>query len=104
MDGYRGELATCAITQGTLLRYLLREGIAMSAALALLHRIMALPRHVFLAEEIPYDASVLAEVTGHRQVNDAYLAKLAWHSSVSLVTLDRGLAGLHPKTVRLIPT
>ena len=101
---HEGRLATCAITQGTLLRFLLREGIGVRSALSVLQQVESLPRHVFWADEIGYDASVLAGVIGHRQVTDAYLAALAGHFSGSLATLDRGLAMMHPRTAELIPT
>lgn len=102
--GYDGRLATCAITQGTLLRFLLREAIGARRALTVLQQVESLPRHVFWADEINYDASVLAGVIGHRQVTDAYLAALAGHFGGSLATLDQGLAMMRPETAELIPT
>ena len=78
---HEGRLATCAITQGTLLRFLLREGIEARYALTVLRQIKSLLQHVFWADEIGYDASVLTGVIGHRQVTDSYLAALARHSA-----------------------
>lgn len=98
------QLATCPITQGTLLRFLLREGVGASRALAILQKIVSLPEHVFWPDEIGYDASTLVGVIGHRQVTDAYLAALATHFGGRLATLDKGLAALHPDTAVLIPT
>lgn len=98
------QIATCPITQGTLLRFLLREGVETSSALAILHKILSLPEHVFWPDEIRYDASALAGVIGHRQVTDGYLAALAAHFAGKLATLDRGLAALHPDAALLIPT
>ncbi len=99
-----GRLATCPITEGTLLRFLLREGVGIRSAIAALQQIQMLPQHVFWADEIRYDASVLVGVIGHRQVTDSYLAALARHFGGTLATLDRGLAALHPQTAELIPT
>ena len=98
------QLATCPITQGTLLRFLLRDGMGALDALTVLNRIVSLPQHVFWPDEIGYTPGVLAGVIGHRQVTDSYLAALADHFGGALVTLDRALAALHPETAVLIPT
>lgn len=88
-------LATCPITEGTLLRFLVREGQDVSAALGVLEALQALPWHEFWADEIPYAAELMRGVMGHRQVTDAYLVGLARHHGERVVTLDRGLAALH---------
>ena len=103
-DPRNDPFATCPITQGTLLRYLLRAGETIQAALGALHQIVELPQHVFWPDEIGYDASMLTGVIGHRQVTDAYLVELASYFGGSLVTLDKGLAALHGHSVELIPT
>lgn len=104
LDGHDDQLATCPITQGTLLRFLLRNGVGSLDALAVLDKIVSLPQHTFWPDEISYTPRVLAGAIGHRQVTDSYLAALADHFGGSLVTLDRGLAALHPDTAVLIPT
>ncbi len=101
-DGHDEELATCPITQGTLLRFLIREGIGALEAFGALAQLQSLPQHVFWADEIGFDATTLGGVIGHRQVTDAYLAALARHFGGRLATLDRGLAALHPQTSLLI--
>lgn len=101
-ESHADELATCPITQGALLRFLIREGVGARDALDALRQIQALPQHVFWADEIGFDATVLAGVIGHRQVTDAYLAALARHFGGRLVTIDRGLAAQHPETAQLI--
>ena len=103
-DARNDQFATCPITQGTLLRYLLRAGEVAQVALGTLSQIVELPQHVFWPDEIGYNASMMAGVIGHRQVTDAYLAELASYFGGSLVTLDKGLAALHGDTVELIPT
>ena len=65
--------------------------------------ITAHPRHLFWADDQPYSAISWKGVIGHRQVTDAYLVALARHRGGALATFDRGLAALHPATVRLIP-
>jgi predicted nucleic acid-binding protein len=44
----------------------------------------------------------LAGVVGHRQVTDAHLAGLARRRGSRLVTLDQGLAALHPDATVLL--
>ena len=104
LDGHDDRLATCPITQGTLLRFLLRNGKGALDALTALDKIVSLPQHTFWSDEISYTPGVLAGAIGHRQVTDSYLAALAAHFGGSLVTLDKGLAALHPDTAVLIPT
>ena len=89
---HRDRFATGPITQGTLLRFLLRNGMEAGRAAAVLGAIVSLPEHVFWPDEIGFDASVLRSVVGHRQVTDSYLVALARHFGGSLVTFDRALA------------
>lgn len=95
-------LATSPITQGTLLRFLLREGVPAAAAVTVLADIAAQPWHEFWPDQIAYDPSCLRGVIGHRQVTDAYLLALASHMGGRVATLDRGLAARHGGTVTLI--
>lgn len=89
--------ATCPITQGTLLRMLLRFGAVadVAGAVAFLARLTASERHRFWPDEIGYERVRMNGVQGQRQVTDAYLAALARHHGGRLLTLDRGLAALH---------
>jgi toxin-antitoxin system PIN domain toxin len=98
------QLATCPITQGTFLRFLLREGTSASVAASALDQFTSQPWHVFWPDDVGYDSAMLAGVIGHRQVTDAYLAGLAKHFGGLLVTLDRALATVHPNAVTLIDT
>ena len=104
LAAHTGPIATCPITQGTLLRFLLRNGLRPSDALAALDSILSLPQHAFWPDEISFTPRVLAAAIGHRQVTDSYLAALAAHFGGSLVTLDKALAALHPDTAVLIST
>lgn len=93
--------ATCPITQGTLLRMLLRHGAVASPAQAgqVLAGFVQHQRHRFWADAIDYAAVSWTGLLGHRQVTDAYLAALARHHQGRLATLDRGLAALHGDVV-----
>jgi toxin-antitoxin system PIN domain toxin len=96
------ELATCPITEGMLLRFLLREGQSAAASMAALDAIRAQEWHRFWPDAIAYDAGMMGGVIGHRQVTDAYLVALARHEGGAVATLDRGLAALHGDAVHLI--
>jgi uncharacterized protein len=88
-------IATCPITQGTLVRLLVREGQSAQAATAVVSALMAQPRHEFWPADAAFDAVSLNGVIGHRQVTDAYLAHLARVRGGRLATFDHGLAKLH---------
>ncbi len=95
-------LATCPITEGTLLRFLVREGSSASVAIGVLDAIRAAPWHIFWADDIPYESEHLGGVIGHRQITDAYLVALARHHGGQLATLDKGLAALRGTEVVLL--
>ncbi len=97
-------LATCPITEGTLLRFLICEGTAASDAAAVLEAMRDQPWHEFWPDSLPFERSQLVGVIGHRQVTDAHLVALARHHGGRVVTLDRGLASLHGADVELLPT
>lgn len=88
--------ATCPITQGTLLRVLIRLGEAgPETAVQVLAQLVAHPRHRFWPDSIGYIDISWRGVMGHRQVTDAYLAALARHHGGKLASFDRGLVALH---------
>lgn len=102
--GHSAGVATSPITQGTLLRHLLRNGVRVEEALAGLAVILAHPRHELWPDDTSFDAPTLRGVIGHRQVTDAYLAAQARRRGGRLATLDRGLAATHPDVAELIGT
>jgi toxin-antitoxin system PIN domain toxin len=97
------DFATCPITQGSLVRFLLRSGQSASAARDVVIAIGGASRHEFWPDDVPFAEVELGGVVGHRQVTDAYLAQLARSHQGQLVTLDSGLAQLHRDVAVLVP-
>ena len=93
--------ATCPSTQGSLIRFIVRVA-SIDHALDALSMLTTNGQHEFWPDAAPYDATVLRNVTGHRQVTDAYLAALAAGKQSRLATFDRGLSLLRPDVVELI--
>ncbi|MEX2659437.1 MAG: TA system VapC family ribonuclease toxin [Acidimicrobiales bacterium] len=100
----RRRFATCPVTQGSLVRFLVREGAAGSEASAVVSTIRRHRRHRFWTDDVGYDEVDLAPVAGHRQVTDAYLAGLARIRGGRLATFDAGLAAVHPDVAVLVDT
>ena len=97
--------ATCPITQGALVRLLLRGGNhPLDRILGILNGFVSHPAHRFWPDDIGYADVRWDGVLGHRQVTDAYLAALARKHRGRLATLDAGLAALHHDVAELIPT
>jgi uncharacterized protein len=97
------KFATCPITQGSLIRLLIREGQSAVSALAVLGRTVASPRHEFWPDELSYADVPAPGMVGHRQVTDAYLAQLARARGSRLATFDRAMAQLHQDVADLVP-
>ena len=96
--------ATCPITQGGLVRLLLREGQTAQSAVDLLSALIDHPRHESWPDDQSFEAVPMRGVIGHRQVTDAYLAHLARIRRGRLATFDQGLAKLHDDIADLVPT
>lgn len=96
------EVSTCPVTEGALLRFLIRAGRSAVDAVAILDALRGQSWHSFLPDEIPYEVGHLSGVIGHRQVTDAHLVALARHNRRRLATLDKGLAALHSRDVHLL--
>ena len=101
--GMSGKFATCPITQGSLMRLLIREGQPASAAQEILTATTADPRHEFWPDDVPYTAVPAQGIIGHRQVTDAYLAQLARVHGSRLATFDQAMAKLHHDVAELVP-
>lgn len=96
--------ATCPITQGSLVRLLVRKGQTAGTARDVVSAIATDPRHEFWPDSISFADVNLAGVIGHRQVTDAYLAQLARAHDGRFATFDQGLAQLHSDVAALVPT
>lgn len=94
--------ATCPITQGSLIRLLLREGQSTATAQAALGAMSSHQRHEFWPDSVPFTGIEMSGVVGHRQVTDTYLAALARANKGRLVTFDKGLAAQHPDVSDLL--
>ena len=99
-----GHVATCPITEGALVRYLVRKGQSIETIRTVLREWAQHPGHEFWPDDLPYADADLRHVIGHRQVTDAYLVSLARRHNAQLATLDEPLARLDPATVTLIPS
>ncbi len=101
--GQSGKFATCPITQGSLMRLLIREGQPASAAQEILTGTTADPRHEFWPDDARYTDVPTQGIIGHRQVTDAYLAQLARARGSRLATFDQAMATLHHDVAELVP-
>ena len=95
--------ATSPITQGSLIRTVIRLGATAAEGVGLLDALTSAPGHVFWPDAIPYTEATLSRVTGHADVTDAYLAELARHHRGRLATFDRRLAALHTDVTDVVP-
>jgi len=95
-------IALCPITEGAMVRYLVRVGETAATASQLLTALRRSPKVDFWPDSISYTEAALEHVAGHRQVTDAYLASLAANHQARLATLDEALASALGTTVDLI--
>ena len=104
-DSQSEPFATCAITEGTLLRIHMKlaEDRSAAAAWSVLEAIHAMPDHLFWDDGFSYREVAFAAVTGSKQVTDAWLAELARRHNAQLATLDIALAALHSGVGFVIP-
>lgn len=96
--------ATCPITQGSVVRFLLRSDYTALVARNVVAAIEAVDRHQFWSDSVSFTGVELNGVIGHRQVTDAYLAQLARENRGELATFDVGLAHLHRDVAILVPS
>lgn len=98
------QFATCPSTEGSLVRFLIREGRPASEAKAVLTAVADGPRHEFWPDQLSYRDVSLDGVIGHRQVTDAYLAQLARARQGRLATFDHGFAEMQADVADLVPS
>lgn len=97
-----GPVATSPTVQGTLVRYVVRQGSTAAHGVRLLRTLTDQPRHEQWLDDLTYAEVDLSRVLGHRQVTDAYLAQLARARGGRVVTFDRGFAAMAPDVVDLL--
>lgn len=104
-DSQHEPFATCAITEGTLLRVHMAVAVDQSAAAAwaALEAIHAMPDHVFWDDGFSYREVAFDGLVGSKQITDAWLAELTRRHNELLATLDVSLAVLHIDVAVLIP-
>lgn len=95
--------AVCPVVEGALVRFVLRMGESTATTAALLGGVRAHPRCHFWPDDISYRDVDLADLHGHRQVTDAYLADLAAAHEGRLATFDQSLVALRPAATLAIP-
>jgi uncharacterized protein len=99
-----GLFATCPVTQGALIRFIVRvKPVAgLPGAKALLKEVVSVKGHEFWPDSLSFVQLPDTGVTGYRQVTDAYLVALARHHKGRLATLDRALAAIHSAVAVLV--
>jgi uncharacterized protein len=95
-------IALCPVTEGAMVRYLIRVGESSATALQLLAALNVSTKTDFWPDSISYADTALDHVTGHRQVTDAYLASLAASHGARLATFDEALVKTLPEQTELI--
>jgi len=101
-QGAATAFATTPITEGALVRFIVRNGGTPAAVAAVLDGIESRDGHEFWPDDLPFRQISMAGVIGHRQVTDAYLAALARAHGEHIATLNHGLALTHPDVALLI--
>ena len=104
-DAMSEPFATCAVTEGTLLRLHMRFAVdrSVAAAWAELDAIHAMASHEFWDAGFGYREVKHDALTGSGQVTDAWLAQLARRRGGKLATVDGALVTLHPDVAVLLP-
>jgi toxin-antitoxin system PIN domain toxin len=100
-------LATCSVTEGTLLRILMHEKRALkncaAEAWGTLNDFRARPDHVFIAGDFSYAEVNHKSLRGAKEVTDAWLAQLARRNGICIATFDNGFVFRDGDVARLIP-
>ena len=98
-------VATCVVTEGTMLRLhmMFATDPSAGAAWATLSKFRSHPRHIFIDDGFSYEHVSTKGLQGHKQVTDAWLAQLARRHGAQLATLDAGLVATHPDVGFMIP-
>jgi predicted nucleic acid-binding protein len=98
----QSELALCPISEGAIVRYLVRMGVPAALVRRSMAAVYSHHGWTFLPDSVSYSQADLDAVTGHRQVTDAYLVALAAANKAVLATLDQALAAMYPESSHLV--
>jgi hypothetical protein len=97
------QVAVCPVTEGALVRFLLREGESAAVAQAIVAAIHGFAKCQFWGDDLSYRDIDLSGVYGHWQVTDSYLVGLTVARPHSrLATFDRALAVRHSQRCHLL--
>lgn len=96
--------ATCPITQAAFVRIVSNpsfseEAVSPVEAVALLEEALDRSTHEFWPDHLSFAeaaAYLRPDLSGHKQITDAYLLGLAIHHQAKLATFDKPLASLLP--------
>jgi predicted nucleic acid-binding protein len=104
-DAQTESFATCAVTEGTMLRLYLRFAANREPVVAwgVLRAIHAMEAPEFWGAGFSYCDVKTSAISGWADVTDAWLAELARRQRGRFATLDRGIAVRHPDVAFLIP-
>ena len=104
-DSMSEPFATCAVTEGTLLRLHMRFAADKSAAAAwkALDAIHATEGHEFWDNGFSYRAVPHDALGNAAQVTDAWLAELSRRHQGRLATMDNALVAAHSDVAALVP-
>ena len=92
--------AVCPITQGSLVRFLVRTfADGSQVAEVSLQRLAQMVGYEFWPDNLSFGSMSLSRVSGHNQVTDAYLVALAGTRNSKLATFDVALGAIHEDSV-----
>jgi uncharacterized protein len=104
----RAGFRTCPLTQTGFVRIcsnpaFSKDAVSPLEALSLLSQITELPGHAFWPDNLTLLKALdgFKNISGHRQITDAYLLALAHDHGGALATLDRALLLLAPERSRV---
>ena len=100
--------ATCPITQAAFVRIVSNPSFSTDAvspveAIGLIEEALGRSTHEFWPDDLSFAeaaAYLKPDLSGHKQITDAYLLGLAIHRQAKLVTFDKHLASLLPANKR----
>ncbi|WP_211233323.1 PIN domain-containing protein [Brevibacterium album] len=99
----RRSLAVSPVTEGALMRFVVRSGGSAAAVQSLLDSLYRQERYVFWPDSLSYADAALDSVRGYKQVTDSYLVSLAASRGTVLATFDHALSHRYPGHTELVP-